>query len=106
MDPRSFLRILSPYLSTMDETTRKDILHNIALAMEEYGEINYNEIRAIMRQYKTDMPKEMRCKECMANDDTTILSCEWCGRYFHTRCAKYDTIYCSHQCHTISKNHS
>lgn len=107
MDPQKFLQILSPYLSNMEPMVRKEILHNIALAMEEYGELNYNEIRAIMRKYNTDLPNEMRCQECLVDDDYTILDCEWCGRYFHTKCSKFDTTYCSIKCSKIdSKNRS
>ena len=101
MDPQAFLRILKPYLSDMEDTARKEILHNIALAMEEYGELNYNEIRSIMRQYGADMPIEMCCKNCLVDNDDTVLSCVWCGRYFHTKCSKYDTDYCSKQCSDI-----
>lgn len=101
MEPQRLLTILSPYLSNMNASDRKEVLHNIALAMEEYGELNYDEIRSIMRQYNTDLPLEMRCKECIQDDGDTILSCDWCGKYFHTKCAKYDTIHCSKQCSDI-----
>jgi hypothetical protein len=108
MDPKAFLRILTPYLSAMDTTARKEILHHIAIAMEEYGELDYNEIRTIMRHHNTDMPNEMRCKECFEDDDDTVLSCEWCGRYFHTKCSKFNTTHCSKQCNTVDyiKNRS
>jgi hypothetical protein len=108
MDPQAFLRILAPYLDTMEVVAKKEILHNIALAMEEYGDVNSNEIRAIMRKHNTDMPKEMRCQECLVDYEDTILDCDWCGRYFHTKCAKYDTIHCSKKCSSIDhiKNRS
>lgn len=101
MDPQSFLRILGPYMSMLDSTARTEILQQVALAMEEYGEKTYDEIREIMRKHNVTMPIEMCCKECKTDDNDTILTCNWCGRYFHTKCSKFNTTYCSKQCSNI-----
>ena len=101
MDPQAFLRILEPYFSVMDGDSRIEIIQKIALAIEEYGEKTYDEIRTIMRRYNVPLPTEMCCKECKQDDDDTVLVCDWCGRYFHTKCSKFNTLHCSKQCHTI-----
>lgn len=107
MDPKAFLRILAPFLDTIDASVKQEILTVVALAMEETADVHYNDIRNVLRTYNVKMPKELRCKECLVDDEDDIISCEWCGRYFHTRCTTYDEMsYCSKQCNTISKNHS
>lgn len=104
MDPQVFLRILAPYLHMVDVNGRKEILQQVALAMEEYGEKTYNEIRAILRTHTVELPIEMCCKECKKDDDDTILTCDWCGRYYHSKCSKYNSYYCSKQCSTIDQH--
>ena len=101
MEIRRFFNILEKYLPLISQTDKIELLHTLALAMEEDGEVEYSDIRKILKRHGCDMPIEMRCKECMTDSTETVLGCNWCGRYFHSRCSKYNTEYCSKQCEKI-----
>ena len=101
MDFHRLIKLLVPYMTQFTPQDKNEILHTIALAMEESGEFNYNEIRNILHSYDCDMPTQMQCKECYTDDDMEILSCEWCGRYFHIKCKKHTDTHCSLQCEKI-----
>lgn len=107
MEIRRFITILEKYIHLLSEGDKVELMHTMALALEEDGEMNYIEIRAILKKHGCAMPKELMCKECVSDTDDTMLSCYWCGRYFHNGCKKHDNVYCSAQCKKIDvKIHS
>jgi hypothetical protein len=101
MDFNSLIKLLVPYMRHFSPQDKDDIFHTIALGMEESGEFNYNNIRDILHRYGCTMPAQMLCKVCSKDDTSEVLSCEWCGRYFHASCKKYTNFHCSCQCESI-----
>lgn len=101
MELRRFITILEKYLPLIPQSEKAELLHTLALAAEEEGDLVYSEIKNILDKHGCEMPLEMRCKECMADTEEPVLGCEWCGMYFHSRCSKFDTEYCSKQCEKI-----
>ena len=101
MEIRRFITILEKYLPLIPQNEKAELMHTLALAAEEEGDLVYNEIRTILNKHGCEMPIEMRCKECMSDTEDPMLGCRWCGRYFHTNCSKYTGDYCSKQCEKI-----
>ena len=101
MELRRFIIILEKYLPLIPQNEKAELLHTLALGAEEEGDLVYSEIKAILNKHGCEMPAEMKCKECMIDSDESVIGCNWCGRYFHTKCSKYNTEYCSKQCEKI-----
>jgi len=101
MEVRRFITILDKYLPLIPQTEKAELLHTLALVAEEEGDLSYAEVKVVLNKHGCEMPDEMKCKECMTDSNDTILGCEWCGRYFHSRCSKYNDRFCSKQCEKI-----
>jgi hypothetical protein len=101
MEIRRFITILDKYLPLIPQNEKAELLHTLALVAEEEGDLSYAEVKVVLNKHGCEMPPEMKCKECMTDNDNTIMGCMWCGRYFHTRCSKYNSDYCSKQCEKI-----
>jgi hypothetical protein len=101
MEIRRFITILDKYLPLIPQTEKAELLHTLALVAEEEGDLSYAEVKTVLNKHGCEMPDEMKCKECMTDSNDSITGCEWCGRYFHTRCSKYNDWFCSKQCEKI-----